>query len=75
MNTLIVKNVEIKIGDKMTIYTRRGANVVGEVDEIDGALGLVHVKAMRTSGTAPHGASGWYEPQVSARGIAYAAEE
>lgn len=70
-----IKNVEIKVGDSITIYTNRGANVTGTIEQIDGEQAYIAVS--RQSGGhavkgAPHSASGWYEIKVSARGIPYA---
>ena len=74
MSSMNIKGVEVKIGDKITVYTKRGANVVGTIEQIDPTDNTAYVGVMRSSGTAPHSADGWYTIKVSGRGIPYAAQ-
>ena len=35
MSSMNIKGVEIRIGDKITVYTKRGSNVIGTIEQID----------------------------------------
>lgn len=69
---------QLEVGDKIWVYTRRGANVRGEVTQID-ENGRAYIFVNRSSrfgstSRCPHPATGWYKPRRSARGIWYASE-
>ncbi len=74
-----INNVEINVGDSITVYVKRGSNVIGTVEEIDETEGRVKVEVKRnsrmSSNAGLHSASGWYDVRVSAKGIPYCAEQ